>query len=142
MDKEMIKLTITRREQVTVAYLRAWCGVRYWEDAKVNGVPDDNGDLIPFRVDDIWMPLIDLNTGEICGWPLGTTAKIHYKVCDDGWYELLDEDMNTVSKIDGYVPNIMCPGGDGYGDYVIMNVDGNGRIENWKVCLEAWEKTE
>jgi hypothetical protein len=127
-------------KKVAVAYLRASCGVRYWEDAEVNGVTDIFGNLIPCRVDDMWVPLIELNTGEILNWTKGTTANIHYEVCDDGWYELFDEEMNMVSKIEGYVPTMMCPQDDGYGDYVIMKVDGDGKIENWKVCLEAWER--
>jgi hypothetical protein len=30
-----------------VKFLRAECGVRYWEDAKVNGMADGDGDMIP-----------------------------------------------------------------------------------------------
>jgi hypothetical protein len=26
----------------------------------------------------------------------------------------------------------MCPEGNGYGDYVIMKVDAEGRIANWR----------
>ena len=29
-------------------------GVRYWEDAIVNGVEDSEGDLIPCREGDLW----------------------------------------------------------------------------------------
>ena len=47
-----------------------------------------------------------------------------------------------IASIDGYVPSIMCPEGEGYGDYVIMEIDGDGRIANWKVDLSEFEKSE
>ena len=62
--------------------LRVSAGVRYWEDASVNGVEDTDGTLIPFRKGDLWCPIIDLETGQIYDWPAGANAYIHYKVCD------------------------------------------------------------
>jgi hypothetical protein len=132
--------------KVPVKYLRAICGVRYWEDAKVNGVEDTNGNLMPCRDSDFhgdyWEPVIDLETGTVQGWPIGTTADIHYKVCDEGAYQLLDADKDVVAEIEGYVPEMMCPEDDGYGDYVIMKIDENGVIENWKVDLSPFEKDD
>ena len=120
-------------------YLKAECGVRYWEDATVNGVEDEDGSRIPFRSGDAWRPLIDLETGAIVDWPSGVTADIHYKVCDDGRYALLDADHHPLRDIDGYVPGMLSPGGSGYGDYVIMKVDGEGRIENWRADLSYFD---
>jgi len=37
-----------------------------------------------------------------------------------------------------YVPEIMCPKENGYGDYIIMIVDENGKIENWKQTLDGF----
>lgn len=133
-----------------VKYLRARCGVRYWEDGIVDGVPDPDGSRIPCRKgtaednDDLgggeWCPVIDLDSGRIEGWPTGTTASVHYKVCDDGTYDLLDEERAVVKSIDGYVPKIMAPA-DGYGgDYVIMKIGPDGVIENWRVDLAAFEE--
>ena len=65
----------------------------------------------------------------------GTTADIHYKVCDDGVYTLLDEGGAKIVAKDGYVPDIMCPEGEGYGDYIIMKIDGKGNIANWNPML-------
>lgn len=123
-----------------VKYLQAECGVRYWEDGEVNGSEDTDGELIPCRVKDAWCPTIDLETGVIQDWPAGTTASVHYKVCDAGMYRLLDADKNVAREIDGYVPDIMCSGGSGYGDYVIMTIGADGKIENWNVNLEAFEE--
>lgn len=129
----MAEYFITTKKPVQVKYLRAKCGVRYWEDATVNGVEDMNGDLIPFRNGKYWEPVIDLDTGKIEAWPEGITASVNYKVCDDGAYELINEEKAVVSRIEGYAPDMMCPGGVGYRDYVEMDIGPDGTIANWKV---------
>lgn len=134
----MIELDIQRADSVAVRYLKAEAGVRYWEDANVNGVEDEDGTLIPCREGDCWSPVIDMETGIIQDWPADTTADIHYKVCDAGRYALLDENRNEVRSIDGYVPAMMCPAGNGYGDYIIMTVHGDGQIDGWRVDLDEF----
>ena len=136
------------RQSVNVKFLHARCGVRYWEDATVNGVRDTDGSRIPCRegtsADNdhlgggTWRLLIELDTGRIIDWPQGTTARVHYKVCDDGTYELLDAERNVVKRIDGYVPS-MCPDDNGYGDYVIMTIGVDGIIANWRADLTSFE---
>jgi hypothetical protein len=133
-------IELTQVVSKEVKYLQAECGVRYWEDGEVNGSEDTDGELIPCRVKDSWCPTIDLTTGVIEEWPEGTTADIHYKVCDAGIYRLLDADKNVVREIDGYVPSIMSPGGSGHGDYVIMTIDADGKIVNWSVDLDGFEE--
>ena len=118
--------------------------VRYWEDAEVNGISDEEGDLIPLKEDKSWKPVIQLVTGKIQDWPEGTTADIHYKVCDDGDYWLSDIEGNRVAKWKGhYVPDaFLCVGDRGYGDYIILKVDGAGMIEGWtqpEIDPEEWE---
>lgn len=136
----MSEITITVKTSVEVKYLKAICGVRYWEDGTVDGIVDDDEEpAMPFATDKFWEPVIEIETGTVVGWPTGTTADIHYKVCDDGAYTLLDAEWNEVKRIDGYVPSIMCPEGEGYGDYVIMKIDGEGRISNWTVNLSEFE---
>lgn len=109
--------------------------VRYWEDAAINGVQDSDGSLIPLRRGDFWCPVIDLDTGAIRGWPDGTSARIHYKVCDAGEYWLGDEQGRKRWKWkDHYVPDrFLCVGDEGYGDYIILKVQANGRIEGWSI---------
>lgn len=118
--------------------------VRYWEDASVNGVEDKDGTLIPFRVGALWKPLIRLADGYVADWPEGTTASIHYKVCDAGDYWLTDEHGERLAKWKGYyVPDrFLCHGDRGYGDYIIFKVGGGGMIEGWRrppIEPDEWE---
>jgi hypothetical protein len=140
--EEAVKITVSVKRDIPVRYLEARVGVRYWEDAKVNGVDDDDGTLIPMRNERLWCPIIDLETGIVQDWPEGVVVETHYKVCDDGTYILRDAEMNEVTRIDGYVPTVMCPGGSGYGDYVIMKIDGEGRIEKWNADLRDFEEPQ
>lgn len=130
-----MKVKIKKEVELEAKTLHVKAGVRYWEDATVNGVEDTEGDLIPCRIEDddeYWFPVIDIDTGVITNWEQGKTADIHYKVCDDGSYFVFDENEKEIAKKDGYVPDTMCPEGGGYGDYIIMKVDENGLINNWK----------
>lgn len=125
-------------------YLIVSAAVRYWEDATVNGIKDELGALIPFRNGNLWCPIIDLNAGTILNWPRETTAKIHYKVCDEGEYWILtisepDSDGNRTESwfkyADWYVPDcFLCHGRDrGFGDYIIMDVNGDGAIQDFAI---------
>jgi len=126
------------------ALLVVEAGVSYWEDATVNGVEDTDGSLIPFGHGSHWCPVIELATGQIRDWPQGTTADIHYKVCDAGEYWLADEAGNRLAKWKGdYVPdNLLCVGDSGYGDYIILKVGTDGKIIGWSKPVldnEEWE---
>ena len=136
----MAKLTITKTREVEVNTLRVDAEVRYWEDADVNGKEDTDGTLIPCRKGDNWMPEINLDTGTILNWPLGTIADVHYKCCDAGIYRLADPDGKIIKEIDGYVPSILYPEENGCGDYIIMKIDAKGKIDKWKVDLSDFEK--
>ena len=113
--------------------------VRYWEDGRINGV-SDNADCpnMPCAVKGErgyrWMPIIDIETGQIRNWQQGTTADIHYKVCDEFECKIIDEKGGVLWKIkdyEGYVPEFMCPKDRGYGDYIIMDIDEYGYIQDW-----------
>jgi hypothetical protein len=138
----MATVAFSQPVTATVRFLKVEAGVRYWEDATVNGTEDEDGSLIPFRSGDAWAPTIDLDSGCVVDWPADTTARVHYKVCDDGTYALLNEAGDIVRKVEGYVPAILSPGGDGYGDYIIMEIDGAGAITNWRVTLDEFEEGE
>ena len=123
-------------QEVDAVILEVQAGVRYWEDTRVNGESDDNGDLIPCRLGDIWNPFIDIDKGIITNWKKGVNAIIHYKVCDDGDYIVFDGDGEAIKEFGGcYVPKILSPAGNGYGDYIYMLVDESGKIKDWNASL-------
>lgn len=118
--------------------------VRYWEDTAVNGEDDEDGSLIPFREGKSWKPTIDIKEGKVIGWPKGTTADIHYKVCDDGDYWLADAKGTKLMKWRGhYVPDdLLCIGDQGYGDYIILSIMSDGAISEWSSTVldfDQWE---
>ena len=119
------KFTVTK--EFDVEYLFVEAGVRYWEDGVINGVEDKDGN-IPCRDGDCWKPLININTGKIINWTQGVRANIHYKVCDNGTYKLLDANMELIKKIRDYVPKMLSPKEEGWGDYIIMDIDTDGKI--------------
>lgn len=125
-----MKTKIKVEKEVEIKTLKIDVGPRYWEDATVNGVEDTVGKLIPFRNKDRFVLFIDVDKGVIKDWPKGTKANIHYKVCDDGLYSLQDENGETLIEKEYYVPNIMP--GEHYGDYIILDIDEDGKILNWK----------
>lgn len=127
-----MKVKIKTIKEVEVKYLKVDAGVRYWDDATINGTEDTNGDLIPLRVGDRWVIVIDVETGIIKNWPTGTVADVHYKVCDDGIYHLIDENWNIIITKEGYVPKILDLYRDSYGDYIIMKIDSTGMIKGWE----------
>lgn len=51
--------------QANAAYIKVSAEVRYWEDATVNGIDDENGTLIPFRINESWRPVIRLLDGAV-----------------------------------------------------------------------------
>lgn len=115
-------------------YIEVSAEVRYWEDATVNGVEDHGGTLIPLRKAGAWAPVIRLADGLVMDWPQGTTADIHYKVCDAGEYWLLDGERRRVAKWSGFyvLDDFLCHGDGGWGDYIILKVGSDGFIEKWR----------
>ena len=134
----MALLEITETKEVNAVTLTVEAGVRYWEDATVNEIEDGDGSLMPFRRGDFWCPIIDIDAGKVRDWPAGTVASVHYKVCDDGAYVLRGDDGSALFRREGYVPGILAPGGNGYGDYIIMEIDETGKIANWNPDLSAF----
>ena len=138
-NREKMELEITQRVEKDIRWLEIDAGVRYWEDSEIDGVtdkdPEEDGEdpTMPFADKDPegewrWRLAIDINNGRIKDWPAGHTASIHYKVCDDGRYRLLDTENNTVMEGDDvYVPD--CIGE--YGDYIVMEIDQEGYIEDF-----------
>jgi len=134
-----MKVKIKVEKEVELKTLAVKACVRYWEDTEVNGVEDTNGHLIPCRDGDLWCPIIDIDSGVINNWKQGVKAEVLYKVCDYGSYYLQDSEGNTILSIeDYYVPEILYPKNNGYGDYIIMDIDENGKIANFNPTLEGF----
>lgn len=137
-----MKATILIEKEFDLKTLHVRAGARYWEDATVNGVEDETGELIPFREGNMWCPVIDIETGVILGWPEGTTAQIHYKVCDNGQYSIKDVNSKEALYREGYVPNCLSPKESGYGDYIILDIDASGKIDGWKIDLYDFQEED
>lgn len=137
-----MKTTTLTEQEVDAKILKVSAGVRYWEDATVDGIEDEDGDLIPCRSGDCWQPEIDIDTGQITNWKQGVTADIHYKVCDAGEYKVFDDSGKLALQKEGYVPDLMCPEENGYGDYIIMKVNESGFIHDWQPSFEDFEPKE
>lgn len=129
-----MKVKIKIEKEVDVATLVVNAKVRYWDDSIINGKYDtEDGDNVPCREGSMWCPIISFDSGLIKNWKKGVVAKIKYKICDAGSYYLKDKEGNNVMEIiDGYVPDVLCPKENGYGDYINMDIDENGQILNWK----------
>ncbi len=128
-------------------FLKVEAQVRYWKDATINGENDEDGDNVPFKSGDLWVPVIEIENGVVIDWPKGVVAGIHFKVCDAGEYFLLDEDKNKIAKSNiYYVPNeFLCHGDEGFGDYIILDIDGSGKIHNYRkpsIDEEEWDSVE
>ena len=159
-----MKATISLPHEVDFKYLRATMGVRYWVDCDYS---EDNGatwcgdfddtdeeserikSIIPCVVrkninggeDSYWELIIDLDEGKVINWPKGFCIETHFKVCDDGEYVFLDENMNELINITKqydqyYVPDFLSLEDDGYGDYVYIDIDGDGKIEHFDQMKE------
>jgi hypothetical protein len=116
-------------------YIEVLAGVRYWEDARVNGETDTDGSRIPLRSGDDWHPTIELATGRILDWPAGVAAQTCYKVCESGDYWLLDAERKRIAKWkDYYVPAAMFDRSH-WGvasDYVVLLIGADGVIKDWQ----------
>jgi hypothetical protein len=156
-----MKVTRIVKTEQDVKYLKASLGVRYWincEYSQDNGETWINGNTlsdtdeeserimnltpcvvkknIGYRENNYLELIIDLENGKVLNWPEGFCLNTNYKVCDDGEYSFLDFDMNEIVNITKeykqyYVPDFLAIEDDGYGDYVCININGDGTIQNF-----------
>jgi hypothetical protein len=147
-----MKMTITRPTEVNVAVIRVNAYVRYPEDAYTllpNSDPnvdsswqreDDDAPTMPcLNVEThLWSPDIDVDRGVVLNWTKGVTAKIHYKVCDEFACTVHDDSMNELLEYEGYVPGFMAIDDSGYGDYIYMTIDADGKILNWRFTKDDY----
>lgn len=125
-----MKFKVKRLVEIDIRYVSIDVAVRYGEE----NIPND----FPLRAGDVWKAIIDIDTGQIHDWPIGQSGELSMKVCDQGTYQLLDENMILIAAIEeDYVPHGVVPGR--YGDYIELNIDANGRITNWPKRVDVSE---
>ncbi|MBO7570670.1 MAG: hypothetical protein J6T48_00805 [Bacteroidales bacterium] len=105
----------------------------------------DNGIMTELEIDDDFTPpmlnkeilrlefMIDLKNGKMQDWneEYGY-LRMWAKVRDSGTYTLLDTEKNPICQINGYVPNKLIPPFEkGYGDYIELDINADGTINNW-----------
>lgn len=156
-----MKINRMMKAEQDIRYLKATMGVRYWVDCDYS---EDNGNtwvcgcqlkdtineserimnITPCVVfknigydDSNYLELIiDLEEGKVLNWPKDFCIHTYYKVCDDGEYSFLDDNMNEIVNITNeydqyYVPDFLAIEDFGYGDYVCININGDGYIEHF-----------
>jgi hypothetical protein len=129
-----VKIKITKTVEVRQMWVQA--EVRYFEDAYLNGEKCTDDTPFPGRVGDKWEIRIDTETGKIHNWPVNTTAKTSFKVCDRCSWQLWGDGKDPVVECQNqYVPDILSPNYESYGDYICMEVDAEGTIKGWDSSL-------
>lgn len=137
-----MKVTLKIEKEFDVKFLAATAGIRYAEDVEVDGKECSELSQLPLNDGEYWQVIIAVDTGIIEKWPIGKTAKIHAKVCDDGTYSILDAKKQEIKTYSGYVPDCFAIGEIGYGDYIIMEIDENGKINGWEPSFDEWQNDE
>jgi hypothetical protein len=98
---------------------------RYEEVQIINGVEYPENSKLEM--------LIDVDNGMAFGWKVAT--HIDWKICDEGIYQLLDEDENLLDEIyEDYIPDIIP---NEFGDYLDLKINKDGFIERWKRGVEV-----
>ena len=141
--------------------IKVQAGVRYWVDCEYstdNGVtwihPDDTNDddltvrkLLPCveylekECAWYWCLNVDYDTGRIENWENGFIVKAFFKVCDDGRYQIIDDNDNIIwdSDIDSnssYVPRFLEIDSSNFGDNIYITINGDGIIKDWEIARD------
>ena len=127
-----MKVEITKKVEVNAKWLQIICPFHYADDIEINGIEfEEDSEIIglPLFEQGNWNVKIDIDNGTIQGWEVGKSVSIYSKIRDEGSYYVLDDDYNEISAIkQNYVPN--CLGEEG--DYLILSIDENGKVENFE----------
>lgn len=117
-----MKAEVMMKTEIEVKYLVMTVGVRYEDE----DMPLD----FPHRSNNSWSVTIDIDSGQILEWPSGEELDLYMKVCDLGFYNLLNPNRESVASIEnGYVPHGLVPGE--CGDYIDLKISPTGLITNW-----------
>ena len=116
-----MKFTVVKPVEIDVERVILSLPVRYGDEQ----MPFD----FPGRDGDNWTCVVMIGSGQILDWPEGVEAKVHLKVVDEGSYALYSPEMECLAQLSNeYVPELI-PGS--YGDYVELDISGDGVITNW-----------
>ena len=121
-----MKAVVKVEKEVWVTKINVNIAPRYIGDDEGDDIPTDFPLLNDLK--NLWVADINIDTGKIENWKTGKARKLFAKVCDAGVYTLFDSDGNQVSRIDGYIPEIVP---NEYGDYINLDIDEEGYIRNW-----------
>lgn len=122
-----MKIKIKVEKEVEIKHVLIDIAPRYIGDDEDDDIPSNFPLLNESKT--AWVAKVNIDTGQIEGWPQGEIRKLFCKVCDAGVYKLLDENGNVVATHSGYVPHGIVPGE--YGDYVELDINESGIITNW-----------
>jgi hypothetical protein len=73
---------------------------------------------------------IDVIEGKVLNWN-GEKVHLFDKICDGGTYELIYDGEVVDSVENDCVPDFLCIGDDGYGDYIGLDINPDGTIKDW-----------
>lgn len=145
-------------KKVNIKYLEICVSPRYYEDGTIKNPGETNwhsmnedGSGVPMVVENkeyyekiwgedtfeksyeksTWRVIVDVDSGNIMDWPKGYCISVGWKVVDQGYYALYDDNMNLITDYQGYVPDCLGIDDNSYGDYFEFHTDENGHIENW-----------
>ena len=162
-----MRVTVIKKEDVFLQYVKVQAEPRYWCDCEYsldNGKtwiePEDDTKEADEKVlndlpssscideDDEGKKylnlLIDIEDGRVINWPDNVWIKMRFKVCDDARYAFWNRDLFEVICLnddygDDYVPDFLDLEGNGYGDYLEINIS-NGKIEHLRKMQDEIQK--
>lgn len=123
------------RQEVDFNVLEVMVPIRDREGFIINGVECEDGSLVPFSEGDNWCPRIDLDEGEVIGWPSNAEADIQAYVGDAGSYYLIDECEGYMESFEEVAVPRMLSGGTR--NSIVMKIDKDGKIANWKPSFKG-----
>lgn len=131
-----MKCTVPITTEVDFTILELGVPVNYGTE----DIPED----FPGRRGDMLYMSIDIDKGVVFDWPQGQTANLYMKVVDGGCYTVRGlttngEPYNLFLEHE-YVPR--CLGRGGYGDYLVLKINGGGKIENWQFDIDEFLREE
>ncbi len=74
---------------------------------------------------------IDAESGKLLNHDFGHKIELYNKVVDEGTYTLFDTEVGETKTIQDYVIPGLDTYSNGYGDYIILDIDENGFIKGW-----------